>query len=190
MTDFDKTGIFEGDRGPTIQTSSGRRFHLLDPRPEDIHMEDICGPLSRLCRFSGQCDQFYSVAQHSIICASYAEHHTNCGREGGRIMLLHDAAEAYLGDITRPLKSLLPQYQEIEAKVWDAIVRRFELDREMFSIIKSVDNQVLASEKNCIFTRSEKWPGLPEPEIEIGFVMSPEQARMAYEVKARRHGLL
>lgn len=90
---------------PHIRTFTDKKFYFLDIRPEHICIEDIAHSLSNICRYGGHCKQFYSVAEHSIAC---------CDRMGNgedasvRLWaLLHDAAEAYIGDICKPLKTLL-----------------------------------------------------------------------------------
>src|SRR5579885_2784587 len=86
--------------GDWIQTYCGVAFYPLDPRPEEILIEDIAHALSMLCRFTGHVKRFYSVAQHCV----YVSH--RCDPKDALWGLLHDAAEAYLNDISRPVKSL------------------------------------------------------------------------------------
>ncbi len=95
-------------KGDYIATYTGKQFYPLDPRPEDVCLEDIAHSLSNLCRFTGHTDtdRFYSVAQHSVICS------TIVAPEAALLALLHDAAEAYLGDISRPLKRDLYVFTE------------------------------------------------------------------------------
>lgn len=89
-------------KGDWIQTATGRRFWPLDPRPEDVSIRDIAHALSLICRFVGHALEFYSVAQHSVLVSRLA-----MTREEALWFLLHDAAEAYIGDISRPLKRSL-----------------------------------------------------------------------------------
>lgn len=107
-----------------ITTYSKIHFTPLKPRQEDIRIEDIAHPLSLMTRANGHFPQFYSVAQHSIQCAREA----NARGYTKRVelaCLLHDASEAYLSDITRPVKKNLPGYQEIERVLQKAIYERF-----------------------------------------------------------------
>lgn len=96
-------GWGKSGRAAWILTFTGRRVWPLDPRPEDICIEDIAHALALTCRFTGHCREFYSVAQHSVLVSHYVED------EGGDAAqqlgaLLHDASEAYLPDVARPVK--------------------------------------------------------------------------------------
>lgn len=84
-----------------VTTASGRSWRLLDPSPADVDFRDIAAHLARLCRFVGAGHTFYSVAQHSVLVASQLPTHMRL------YGLLHDAHEAYLGDISSPLKAAL-----------------------------------------------------------------------------------
>src|SRR5438128_12538670 len=84
-------------RGDWMQTYTGRAFYPLDPRLDDICIEDIAHALSMLCRYGGQCQEFYSVAEHSVL-MSYA-----VNPQHALWALLHDATESYMGDLIRPL---------------------------------------------------------------------------------------
>lgn len=110
-------------RGDWIQTEpSCTMFWPLDPRPEEIHIEDIAQALSMQCRFGGHVQKFYSVAEHCVLVASILPHKKR------RAGLLHDASEAYCVDVPRPLKRCLAGYTEIEARIQRAICKRFGLD--------------------------------------------------------------
>ena len=124
-----------------LETASGRQYHFLNPQQDEICIEDIAFALSNKCRFSGH-TQFYSVAEHSIAVSMRLPKHL---RLAG---LLHDAAEAYLGDIPSPLKACLPDFQEIEARNEIAIEKKFGLvlSKEDQKIIKQADLQALYNE--------------------------------------------
>src|ERR1051325_4550411 len=109
------------ERGDWMQTFSGRRFYPLSPRSDELDPADIAHALSLLCRFAGHVERFYSVAEHCVH-LSYA-----VPPEDALAALLHDATEAYVVDVPRPLKRSLPEYQEIEFGVWAVIVERFGL---------------------------------------------------------------
>lgn len=121
-------------------TYFGTKIDLLDPRPEQININDIAWALSNLCRFVGHVKSFYSVAQHSILVSEMS----GWSLEG----LLHDATEAYLGDISSPLKSVLPEYKKIEANFHRVISQKFDL-------IPFVPNEVHAADKKIVLEEIE-----------------------------------
>jgi hypothetical protein len=124
-------------------TFTGRQFWPRDPRPGDICIEDIAHALSLVCRFGGMCRTFYSVAQHSVLVSE------TCEDENAFHGLLHDATEAYLGDIIRPLKRELSGYKVLEAMWAKAIGRAFKLGDELEHLppdIKRADWIVLSTE--------------------------------------------
>ena len=133
---------------PTIVTHSGKYFNFLEPIPDMICIEDIAHALSHLCRFTGHTAQFYSVAQHSVLVSEILP--PNLQLAG----LLHDATEAYIGDVSRPLKMLLPQYREIEHRVWLAIAAKFDLPVDLPKPIKDADNTLLLTEKRDLLAYS------------------------------------
>jgi 5'-nucleotidase len=102
------------EKGPTIMLQSGAWFDFRAPKSSNFTIEDIAHGLANICRYAGQCRKFYSVAEHSILVSEVA-----VGFE--LEALLHDAAEAFMGDITRPLKQMLPEYKKIEDEVETAI---------------------------------------------------------------------
>src|SRR5208283_3407776 len=137
-------------------TYTGKHFYPDDPRPEDICINDIAQGLSNCCRFGGQICEFYSVAQHSVLVSE------EVARQGGNTRevfhaLLHDASEAYIHDITRPLKHCdeMAGYRDIEKRVEHAIAIRYGLDDNMPEIVKLADNILFATEKRDIVDRGE-----------------------------------
>lgn len=127
--------------GDWIQTYSGRQFWPMDPRPEEIHIEDIAHALSLACRYAGHCERFYSVAEHSVLLARYV------APENALWALLHDATEAYLVDVPRPVKPFLVGYEQAEAALMDAICWRFGLPLGMPSAVKNADRRILTDER-------------------------------------------
>lgn len=150
---------------PTILTQCGLEFDLLNPDPDLIEIEDIAHALSHICRFTGHTKHFYSVAQHSYLCATLVppEHQLET--------LLHDAAEAYIGDVSSPLKAQLPGYQMIEFKLDQAIRQRFGLPAKKTPWVKEADLQMLAAEKAQLMPKFEEpWDilnGVAMPEVTI-----------------------
>lgn len=131
------------ERGPWIQTFSGRRMHPFNPTPESIDILDIAHALSNLCRFTGHTRHFYSVAQHSVHAADFAV------PEIAAQALLHDAAEAYLNDIASPIKHALglEGYRAAEHKLMGGIFVRFGLPRALDPRVEEVDARMLATER-------------------------------------------
>jgi len=156
-----RVGLYEDDRGPCIW--AGRGFvHIFDPSPDEIHLDVIAIALSRIPRFNGHTVEHlpaFSVAQHSVLCAEIA-----IGRAYDlRIALMHDAAEAYIGDLIRPIKREIGRYADIEDRIWLAISDRFDLPRMMPAWVAEVDNIALATEKARFLPGSGEWQDMREP---------------------------
>lgn len=148
---------YNGRRGDWMTTFTGRRFWPLDPRPGDVVIEDVAHALSMLCRFAGHCRTFYSVAQHSIL-VSYT-----CDPGDELAGLLHDAAEAYVIDVPRPLKrdACMAAYRDAEEVVHAAIGQRFGLASGIPASVKVADEIVLATEaRDLMDTRTCPWVNL------------------------------
>lgn len=130
-------------RGGTdwIQTYTGKQFWPLDPRAEEVDIRDIAHALSLTCRYTGHCKKFYSVAQHCVLMAMYAP------SEFAREVLLHDAAEAYMADVARPVKKSIPQLKEIEVRLEACIAERFGLRFPWPEVVGILDLQALATER-------------------------------------------
>lgn len=140
MTTFDGDGLFVAKPG-AIQTWKRHRVDPLDLKPEDIDIEDIAHALARQCRYNGHTGGHLSVARHSIWVADHLEPQGEYLQLWG---LLHDAAEAYLGDLVRPLKhsEFGVAYIEAEQRAERAITETFGLEYPMPSIVKAADNYV------------------------------------------------
>ena len=137
---------------PWIQTYSGKKFDFLDIKLESIDIIDIAHALSNLCRYTGHTKSFYSVADHSILAA------LNVNKEDRLVALLHDATEAYLNDISKPLKNLLPRYRELEDAVWLKIAEKFGLPAKLPLSVKDVDLRLLATEKRDLLAEEpDEW---------------------------------
>src|ERR1700712_5453034 len=131
------------DVGPSIMLHSGAWFDFAAPQSSNFTAEDVAHGLAHICRYAGQCRRFYSVAEHSLLVSDVA---TGFEYEA----LLHDAAEAFIGDITRPLKQMLPDFKRIEAAVQDAVLKRFGIAYPLPPQIKEADLRVLAAEQSQI----------------------------------------
>ena len=142
---------------PVITLHSGAWMDYLHPETSEFTIEDIAHGLSNTCRFSGQCEPFYSVAQHSvstslIVPPAFAMHG-----------LLHDGSEAFMCDLPSPLKQLLPSYQQIEEHVQSVIVDRFvTVTDPTHSKVKLADLRMLATERRDYmpYPNAVPWPVL------------------------------
>ncbi len=131
--------------GDYLTTISGRKFYPLDPRPEDVDIHDIAWSLSRICRFGGHVTSHYSVATHCVA-MSYV-----VPEEDALWALLHDASEAYVGDMVKPLKKNMGLYMETEAKVISVIMEKYGLPLEMPESVRIADTGILNAER-LLFT--------------------------------------
>lgn len=173
-------------RGDWMQTFSGRRFYPLDPRPEDIEPGDIAHALSLICRYAGHVSRFYSVAEHCVLMSrSVAPEHALAA-------LLHDATEAYLVDVPRPLKLHLPDYRRIEANVWTAIAWRFNVDLDLPADVHEADTRILVNETAVLMANREAWASLEgiEPLAVTVAAWSPWRAKREYLQRLRELGAI
>jgi hypothetical protein len=139
-------------RGDWLQTFTGRAFYPLDPRPEDIDPVDVAHALSLLCRYGGHSIRHYSVAEHCVL-MSHA-----VAPENALWALLHDATEAYLVDIPRPLKSALPEYHRIEDRLTAVIADRFRLPAVCPDEVRLADSRILLDERATLMaTPPQPW---------------------------------
>jgi hypothetical protein len=129
-------------RGDWIQTATGRQFWPIDPHADEVFIDDIAHALSMLCRFGGHCLRFYSVAEHSVLLSRAA------APEDRLWALLHDATEAYLVDVPRPLKPFLVGYKEAEGKIMRAVCEKFGLGDDMPDRVKDADKRILFDERS------------------------------------------
>ena len=128
-----------------LQTASGRAFHILNPRVEDVDIDDIAHALSHQCRFAGHSQSFYSVAQHSVLVSWLVP------PEHKLAALLHDSAEAYLADVPTPLKQVMLQYREIEQRVLRVIGDRFGVELvDLPRCVHEADRIMLATEQRDV----------------------------------------
>ena len=169
-----------GTREPLIQTVSGRRINPFAPDPAAIDIGDIAHALANQCRFGGHCRRFYSVAQHSCVVADLAAGRRADAR-GVLWALLHDAAEAYLGDLPHPVKhnsELGRIYRDAEDALQAAILQRFDLPPTPPPVVAGIDRAVLAAERRALMVPAWDWPelaGVAAAEVTID-PWSPEQA--------------
>lgn len=164
-------------RGSWMHTFTGRRFYPLDPRPEDVDPVDIAHALSLICRYGGHTTRFYSVAEHCVLLShAVAPVHALWA-------LLHDATEAYVGDMVRPLKHHMPDYCAAEDRVMVAIADRFGLASALMPHeVKDADNRILLDERAAVLCPTEEVWAVDHLEplgVQV-HGMSPEWAEIAY----------
>jgi hypothetical protein len=145
-----------------ILVHSGIIFDVFNPKIEDITIEDIAHALSNICRYGGHSPKFYSVAQHSVFCS-----HDNGTPKEQLELLMHDASEAYLADLPRPIKRNMPNYIVIEDALLKLIFQKYDLRFPLVPNVKKVDDELLQFEYKAFFE---------EPDTFFKF-WTPEEAR-------------
>lgn len=149
MTKFDTADLCgeKTDRGYNQATASGKPFWSADPRPEDVRITDIAAQLSRICRFNGAVRddvEIYTVAQHSVLVSRALP--PKFALEG----LLHDAAEAYIGDMIKPIKAMHRGRKQHEQRVDAAVRAKFGLPEKMSPEVKEQDYRAVLTERRDI----------------------------------------
>jgi len=163
--------------GPTIMLVSGEYFNLEDPKASKFDICDIAHALSHICRYTGHFRSFYSVAQHSVLVSLIVP------QEHALAALLHDAAEAFIGDVAKPLKSLLPDYRRIEARVEKAVFERFGLPAELPPCVKKADRILLRTEQRDLTEANShqwSWTDGVEPLVEQIVPLRPQEAKRKF----------
>jgi hypothetical protein len=164
-----------------IETFSGRKFYFLDPQPEDFDIKDIAHALSMNCRYTGHCDRFYSVAEHSW-------HMSRMAPEGQELAcLLHDGSEAYITDIASPIKQHLPDYQAMEDRILSRLFAKYGLEYPLHPVVKHLDLTMLSTEAHYLLKSSgntwDLWKQRKRPAVQHNFKplgMDPKLARQVF----------
>ena len=174
-----------------IQTYTGKSFNPLAGENEDcgpIELIDIAHALSHLCRFNGHTKRFYSVGEHSLHVACVLAHTSPENQAWG---LLHDAAEAYLGDMVRPIKQRMPEFKAIEDRLLQRIAKRFDLVWPIPDVVFDADDIMLATEFRDLMHSPPQSPLRMQPfTVPIPHhIGSPEVIRGLFMTRAAELGL-
>ena len=158
---------------PSIQTAHGTKlFDLADPQARDVDINDIAHSLSLICRFTGHTKKHYSVAQHSYLAYLYMMSTLNASPLDCLYALLHDAHEAYTGDISQPMGKFFPSLYELKDRIQLVIYRAFGLALSptvrTLMVIRGIDERLLFTEKRDFFTQDVDW----------GWTVNPYPARI------------
>ena len=150
---MDKTDNF-------IVTYTGVRANVPVPQIEQMRIADIAHALSMQCRYTGHVKDFYSVAEHSVRATRLVS------KKNKLAVLLHDASEAYLSDISRPMKVFMPEYRNLEARIQENVHKAFSVNGYDEAEVKRVDNIMLATEGRDLMPTTKGWlltePPLPK----------------------------
>lgn len=123
-----------------IRTFTGKKFHIFNPKAEEVDLKDISHSLSMQCRFNSHTPCFYSVATHSIIGSKLIS------KPFKKEFLGHDMAEGYTGDCVTPIKRRLKAWYALEEKIERVINKKFNLPYPMSKEVKAMDNLMLRME--------------------------------------------
>lgn len=170
---------------PTILTSQGTYFDFVHPERSEINAEIIAHALSNICRFTGHCQTFYSVAQHAVLVSHLVP-------PGFAYQALHhDDAEAFVGDMASPLKKMLPGYKEIERRVEAEVFRRMGLPAKLAPEVKRADLIALRTEQRDLMHKNGGlWTSLEGIEPDEGVSISPLPPHWAMRLYLDRHAEL
>lgn len=193
-----------------VQTYSGALVDLHAPKSETIRLEDIAHHLSLQCRFNGATRQFYSVAQHSVHVLEIVrlipmlERNNGVSLDLGLIALqphasreeltwalLHDAGEAFVGDVVSPVRAMLHgAHHEVERRILDRIMTDLGMGLEMPELVRVADELALASEARDLLVGGPTWPTRPCAWIPTVKPWSPKKARRRFLEEARVLGVV
>jgi hypothetical protein len=183
-------------RGDWMQTFMGSKFYPLAPMPEDVDPRDIAHALSNLCRYAGHVDRFYSVAEHCVLMSLWLL--TQGYDESVQLeALLHDATEAYVVDVPRPLKINLPEYRAAEGVVQVAVWQRFgllfndTLEPVEDPAVKDADTRILLDERAALMSATRHAWGVDSLEP-LGVTIhgwAPPEAEIQYLARLDQLGV-
>jgi len=142
--------MIEDRKGDWMLTYTGRVYWPVDPRADEVNIEDIAHSLAYQCRYGGHCLSYFSVAEHSVLVSRLLP------PELRLVGLLHDATEAYVSDVPRPLKPFLSGYREIEARNWRVIAEAFGLPIKLPARVKDIDRRICLAEMPRVMPESPR----------------------------------
>jgi hypothetical protein len=179
--------------GDWIQTYSGRQFFPLDPRVEDFALVDIASGLAKECRYAGQCLEFYSVAEHSILMTLEAER-LGFSLRDRRAALFHDGSEGIgLRDMARPIKPMLSNYKTIESGIMIKIAAWADFDWPLPAHVKALDERIgLTEEVQIMSEKPAPWRtnfDAVDPLPVSLMLLSPRDAMARFIHEANRLGV-
>jgi hypothetical protein len=167
------TGKEQGDqtrKGNYIMTYTGTKFYPLDPRPDEMFIEDIAHALALSCRFTGHTTSFYSVAEHAVRMAKEALRQ-DLGDAIAFVALMHDASEAYIVDVPRPLKAepyFGALYKKYEERIMEVVAEKWDFfEWPMPYEVKVLDNLMLNTEQRDLMPKEANVNGPWFPESGI-----------------------
>lgn len=147
---------------PWIQTYTNKKFDLVSPDPDSICIEDIAHALSHQCRYTGHTRKFYSVAEHCINVARLVAP----GQELAG--LLHDATEAYTGDLNTPLKRMCPDFIKVQDNIERVLCEKFEVDYPYHESVHVADRACLVRENEMLFDFAvDNWTERYRQDVEL-----------------------
>lgn len=170
-----------------LQTYSGHAFYPKDGHISEIAIEDIAHALAHICRYNGHCRKFYSVAEHSVLVSRIVRAMWPDDLQAVWAGLLHDATEAYVGDITTPLKVTMPKFIELEDKIGLDIAATFKVqwNKRTVERVKIADMRALSTEARKLFKDVTHWSSIqsfePNPELlEKNFPVTSKTAKTLF----------
>lgn len=174
---------------PYIATVGGGQFWFLEPEKNAYDIDIIAHALSKLCRFGGHSNWFYSVAEHSILMAEWTERFMGSKHKALQA-LLHDAGEAYLVDVPRPIKLKCPDYKAIENTVEAALRKQFELPHPLPNWLQELDMRMLKTERDVMVQGNFPWVcDELQPLEQVTFKFwQPEEAKLKFKDAYARLG--
>lgn len=181
-----------GCNGNTIKVAQGHYVNLIDPDPDTLDLVSVASALSKMCRYGGHTPQFYSVAEHSVLCVALAREDGFDDPDFLRSILMHDAAEAYTGDCVKPLKVILPDFQVVERAMEAAVAERFGVDFTFHHQgIKRYDNLMLVAESKLFWPNDSDWEGFSNVPVRTPNIqcLTPQRAELAFLTEALTLGI-